>query len=271
MGVRVDVDLAHIGYQKDYSLFQDDGVKNDKIIVHYNGGALAKAYSGPAAERDMILDIERFHLSKGWSGIAYGFIIGMSGKVYEARGENCRYAAHRGDLDKDGISENLEGVPVMLLIGGNQRPSGAALIAFDRVMGDLGDLPVFGHRDVDKLGTGGTATACPGAVIYQMVVNPPKTVFRDVTSLPSMYTSMPESQPMLRVRRRRFSRRLIWRYPTQVMWVQKMVGAKADGKYGPATSSLVRKYQTDHGLLADGIVGAITWRSLSWAARRRVI
>lgn len=35
-----------------------------------------------------------------------------------------------------------------------------------------------------------------------------------------------------------------------------------DGDYGPATQSAVLNYQVAHGLSADGIVGANTWKSL---------
>jgi hypothetical protein len=40
--------------------------------------------------------------------------------------------------------------------------------------------------------------------------------------------------------------------------VQKVVGVKADGDFGPATEKAVKKYQADNGLTADGIVGPAT-------------
>lgn len=47
-----------------------------------------------------------------------------------------------------------------------------------------------------------------------------------------------------------------------VKLVQQVVGAAPDGKFGPKTESLVAAWQTKHGLLADGIVGPLTWRAM---------
>lgn len=41
--------------------------------------------------------------------------------------------------------------------------------------------------------------------------------------------------------------------------VQRVVGTKADGVFGPLTETAVRKFQRAHGLAADGVVGAKTW------------
>jgi peptidoglycan hydrolase-like protein with peptidoglycan-binding domain len=32
-----------------------------------------------------------------------------------------------------------------------------------------------------------------------------------------------------------------------------------DGTFGPRTETLVKEFQTEHGLTADGIVGLVTW------------
>ena len=47
--------------------------------------------------------------------------------------------------------------------------------------------------------------------------------------------------------------------------VQAKVGVSADGKFGPRTEAAVRRFQRDHGLVPDGIVGPNTWRKVDAA------
>ena len=44
--------------------------------------------------------------------------------------------------------------------------------------------------------------------------------------------------------------------------VQSKLGLSSDGDFGPATESAVVKFQSDNGLVADGIVGNGTWSKL---------
>ena len=45
---------------------------------------------------------------------------------------------------------------------------------------------------------------------------------------------------------------------SSVKTVQRKVGVRADGVFGPATRSAVKRYQQRHGLVADGVVGSRT-------------
>jgi len=159
------------GAQVNYDTWSDRAVLKDKIIVHYNGPTLAGAFQGEDNEKEILAQIwERHHLNKGWRGLAYGWVIGMSGTVYRGRGWN-NYAAHGGDMDGDGISENDEGIPVAFLIGGTQEPTNEAIVAFRELRGTLeadsrsrySVLPLYGHKDV----RGGTP--CPGDPLYALV------------------------------------------------------------------------------------------------------
>jgi peptidoglycan hydrolase-like protein with peptidoglycan-binding domain len=44
--------------------------------------------------------------------------------------------------------------------------------------------------------------------------------------------------------------------------VQSVVGAKVDGDFGPATERSVKEWQSKNHLLADGIVGPVTWKKM---------
>lgn len=130
----------------------------DKWVVHYGGGRQRGAYDGPEREREILRSWERYHMSKGWRGIAYNYAIGMSGAVYRCRGEN-HSAATSGDYEADGIPENQEARAVVFICGGDQKPTEAAKNAFKRLYQALGPgLPVIGHYWV----RGRAYTACPG-------------------------------------------------------------------------------------------------------------
>jgi hypothetical protein len=49
----------------------------------------------------------------------------------------------------------------------------------------------------------------------------------------------------------------------EVTRMQKLLGAPADGKFGPGTMAMVIAFQADNGLPADGLVGPDTWKALS--------
>lgn len=49
-----------------------------------------------------------------------------------------------------------------------------------------------------------------------------------------------------------------------VTFVQKWVGAKADGYYGPITKGKVERYQRIRGIEDDGIVGPVTWGQMGY-------
>lgn len=52
---------------------------------------------------------------------------------------------------------------------------------------------------------------------------------------------------------------------SQVMAMQSVIGASADGKFGPMTEAAVKAFQASKGLVADGVVGPMTGAKLAAA------
>jgi len=55
---------------------------------------------------------------------------------------------------------------------------------------------------------------------------------------------------------------------SRVAKVQRWLGLRADGRFGPGTERAVKRFQRRHGLRADGVVGPATWRALARSVRR---
>ena len=54
-----------------------------------------------------------------------------------------------------------------------------------------------------------------------------------------------------------------------VRFLQRWIGAAADGDFGPSTERAVERYQTMQGITPDGVVGPKTWRPILDAIARR--
>jgi peptidoglycan hydrolase-like protein with peptidoglycan-binding domain len=54
----------------------------------------------------------------------------------------------------------------------------------------------------------------------------------------------------------------------EVKLLQTMLGINADGVFGDQTEAAVIKFQSEHNLDADGIVGAMTWAALEAKAAK---
>lgn len=125
-----------------------------RLFVHHTTGA----------QRDDVAawmrSIQRFHLyDRGWSDIAYSWLVDRDGRAFEGRGW-YRVGAHTRGF-------NSTAVAVAYLGDGSVAPPVPALRTI-RALADEADvlfgrrLERLGHRDVGR-------TACPGSALYDWV------------------------------------------------------------------------------------------------------
>jgi len=158
---------AEWGASQDYDSWGDTHTPDDGVALHHGGGSDYPAAQTPyTPEKEMVLlrSWERYHLSKGWRGLAYGWGVGQSGTIYRIRGWN-RYGAHLGDIDGDGIANNTEIVPVIWIASGNHHQvsdEADQAIAWLRRNVIEQKSPnakkLWGHKEVQT----NKSTACPG-------------------------------------------------------------------------------------------------------------
>lgn len=55
-----------------------------------------------------------------------------------------------------------------------------------------------------------------------------------------------------------------------VLYLQRLLGATPDGKYGPKTEAVVKEWQKSKGLVPDGVVGPKTWAEIMYETRRPI-
>jgi hypothetical protein len=130
----------------------------DTLTVHHAGDQAAT--TGPARYRSW----QSFHMSRDWGDLAYHFIIGIDGTVYEAR--DTRYAGATGtNYDPAGhflvvVEGNFDiDEPTQL-----QLDSLVTVLAWAAMEFDVSPSTIGGHRDH-------AATACPGGNLYPYIAS----------------------------------------------------------------------------------------------------
>lgn len=157
------------GARVNYDAWRDFFTPDDGVAFHHGGGGDYPAHRKPysvAKEMAQLRAWEWYHLSKLWRGLAYGWGIGMTGTIYRIRGWN-RYGAHLGDIDGDGIANNDEIIPVILINSGNHvSPSPEMIRSWENILRPFlevysgRELYLYGHKEVQNVP--GKDTTCPG-------------------------------------------------------------------------------------------------------------
>lgn len=128
--------------------------ERSEFYVHYDGAAHINITGSQVPQR-----IDAEHKGNGWAGIGYHFVVDQAGNRFEGRGWDLQGAHCPG--------HNRSAFGVQIAIGGDQRPTDAALNAavdlYDEACRRTGRvLSKHGHKD-------GFNTDCPGAVLYPWV------------------------------------------------------------------------------------------------------
>jgi hypothetical protein len=117
---------------------------SEGIFVHYT-----VTPTGPD-EAAIVRNVQAFHMdTRGWQDIAYSFLVGQSGNVYEGRGWGVAGGHTEGWNSRS---------HAVCWIGNQETPSDAALAAIDDVCAEHARRYggwVKAHRDVNS-------TSCPG-------------------------------------------------------------------------------------------------------------
>lgn len=220
------------------------------VMFHYLGGELASA-----AEQAQLRSVQAFHQGsqRRWADLGYNLVIGQSGTIYEGRGRDF-VAAHCPGFNRSHVG-------ILFMLGGDQSPSPAARAAAVALVAQLEkeagkDLPVKGHRD-------GKATECPGDLVYGWL----KSGMPVEASAPAPASKPEPAKPAPKPAAKPVKKPLVKRGSrgAAVQEVQRKLGLKADGIFGPNTEAAVKEFQRRHKAAgaADGIVGDKTWAVLA--------
>ena len=132
------------------------------LVIHWSAYPTA---IGNQAEMDQCKKIQRLHQEdRGWNDVAYNFLVGDTGQIYEGRGFGNRSAAQGGNSRQE-INYNNKHYVAVCWLGGSKptdKPSDKAVASvkwlYEQVGGELKPHSSFKQ------------TACPGDAWRQHIV-----------------------------------------------------------------------------------------------------
>jgi hypothetical protein len=133
------------------------------LVIHWSAYPIAV---GNQAEMDQCKKIQRLHQEdRGWNDVAYNFLVGDTGQIYEGRGFGNRSAAQGGNSRQE-INYNNKHYVAVCWLGGSKatdKPSNKALKSVkwlhEQVGGELKPHSSFKQ------------TACPGDAWRQWILD----------------------------------------------------------------------------------------------------
>ncbi|GAB3750492.1 hypothetical protein GCM10027599_07860 [Yimella radicis] len=221
-----------------------------KILIHHTASANVTDYSRDAAYA-IARDIQTWHFGRGWADTGQHFTVSRGGYVLEGRhrtlegmtggqGQFPRGAHCTGENDTSLGIEN-QGIYTTALPTSAQWNALVGLCAYLCQTYRLSANALYGHRQF-------RATACPGDAFYARLPQ----LRKDVAARLSGEKPWPTVRPGASGFRVTSAQHLLREAGQSVT---------ADGTYDDAMTPKVKAFQTSKGLVADGVIGRLTWES----------
>jgi N-acetylmuramoyl-L-alanine amidase len=132
------------------------------LVIHWSAYPVAV---GNQAEMDQAKTIQRLHqVDRGWNDIAYNFLVGDTGQIYEGRGFGNRSAAQGGN-SREEINYNNKHYVAVCWLGGSKatdKPSDKAIESVKWLHQQVGG-ELRPHSSFKQ-------TACPGDAWRQHII-----------------------------------------------------------------------------------------------------
>lgn len=211
------------------------------------------------AKNCTIEQIHQLHLSNGWSGCGYHFLVRKDGTIYRGRPENC-IGAHTSNHNTGSLGICFEGAFNNETMSEAQIKSGQELVTYLCDKYNLLKANVYKHKDFNS-------TDCPGVNFpFELLQKGANNV--NITNEVSIIDELKaeckkqgfNEYPVCRKGAKGNITKIIQRLLIQKGYKLPIYGA--DSSYGDETVQAVKKFQSDNGLSVDGIVGKNTWSKL---------
>ncbi|MGB0798922.1 MAG: peptidoglycan recognition protein family protein [Planktomarina sp.] len=219
-------------------MFQKPNRFVDRVFLHCS--------ASDHDHHDNLATMERWHLERGFNGVGYHIFIRKSGQVEMGRDLERTPAAQRGH-NTGTIAISCHGLDERKFTQAQFDQVKALCLAINDAYG--GAVTFHGHREV-------AAKSCP-VYDYKTLLKLNNFGQLGLDGAASVGTEDvdsrdPDAMPVIR----RGSR------GESVKLAQKFLLLKDDGIFGPRTERVVKEFQGNAGLTADGVIGRNSWAAL---------
>jgi len=224
------------------------------VVVHHSG--VKDGSTGAAA----VQAFERHHMTtRGWSSIAYNWLVDVDGTIYEGRKNGAVGGATK--------NWNFKTESVCYIGDGDEALSAQAINGLKSVIDYLqvkygGTLWVKAHRDF-------ASTSCPGTLLHEWVsTGTPAAVVPGGVAPPVDWGELIRyfylvGKQLLMYPLKRGARGSVVRLVQEALNRKGFEAGHVDGVFGWRTKRAVREFQRSRGFLkANGVVSKKTWDAL---------